>query len=781
MPDFGILSIMYSKNMRLREIKPVFSAGDTNSFQLSHTEIWKHEGRLNVQRLLKGLSPEGAELLNLIPGGVMQCRNDSSYTVIEVNEGFLGIFGFTKEELEDRFENQFIRMIHPLDRQNFLIEVDRQLNRGDKLSMSYRVICKDGTYKWTASSAKLFGNDQEKRFFCVLLDLTEVRDAQEKLRLSLEHLEIIMNQSSDIIFEWDLVADTISFSPNWLDKFGYPPKYSGQLQEEENFRNFYPDDVKSMAGLMEEAKKGVPNSVLDVRIRNIKNQYIWCRIRATTQYSMENKPIRVVGTISDIDEEKRLVEDLRRKAELDALTGLYNHSEIERRAELYLSEEPEAICAMFIIDVDNFKQVNDGQGHLFGDAVLAELAAGMKKITRKTDVIGRIGGDEFAIFLKDIPSADVAEEKAGKLLEIFRHLFQDEKRPAQVTCSIGLAIYPLDGKDYQTLYHCADLALYQVKSQGKNQYARFNAAAMEAFDRVGFSSLGAAIDSDQNISKRGGNLANYVFQILYDTDDINAAVETILEIVGRRFDVSRAYVFENSDDGKYTDNTYEWCNEGIKPQKEFLQHYPFENVQGYKELFKDNSIFYCRDIHALTPAQVTLFESQGICSTLQCALYDGREFRGFIGFDECTGLRMWNKEEIGMLSLVAQLLTTFLLKKREADRNEQIMVRLNTILDMQDSYIYAIRQDTYELLYLNQKTLRLDPHARTGMTCYKAFFDRSTPCETCPLSGATEVYNPQYDVWTRVQFSMMKWGSSNAYLINCADITEYKRMTEAKK
>ena len=719
--------------------------------------------------------------MNLIPGGVMQCGNDSGYTIIEVNDGFLDMFGFSREELAERFQNRFIALIHPSDRQNFLIEVDRQLNRGDRISLSYRVLCRDGSYRWTASSAQLFGDEREERFFCILLDLTEVRDAQEKLRLSLEHLQIIMNQSSDIIFEWDLLADAISFSPNWLDKFGYAPKYDGSLRKEEMLRHFYPDDVEPMAALMEAVKKGAPNSILDVRIRSAKDQYVWCRIRVATQYDAENRPLRAVGTISDIDEEKRMVEDLRRRAELDALTGLYNHAEMEHRAEQYLTSRPETVCALFIIDVDNFKLVNDRQGHLFGDAVLAELAAGMKKLTRKSDVIGRIGGDEFAIFLKDIPSSLIAEEKALKLLAMFVQLFQGEKHPVEVTCSIGLAIYPWDGADYQALYHCADLALYQAKSQGKNRYARYDARSMETVDRIGYSSLGAAIDSDQNASGRAGDLVNYVFQILYDTRDIDNAIEAILEIVGRRFDVSRAYVFENSPGGEYTDNTYEWCNEGIAPQKALLQHYPYEKVEGYQELFQDNAIFYCRDIHALTPAQTALFEGQGICSTLQCALYDGKEFRGFIGFDECTGLRMWNKEEIGMLSLIAQMLTTFLLKKREADRNEQMTVQLNAILDMQDAYIYAIRQDTYELLYLNQKTLRLDPSAKAGMTCYQAFFGRSTPCESCPLTGATEVYNPQYGVWTRVQFSTMKWGGSDAYLINCVDITEYKRLQAPPK
>ena len=527
---------------------------------------------------------------------------------------------------------------------------------------------------------------------------------------------------------------------------------------------------------MPDVKKGTPRTVIDARIRNASDRYIWCRLQATTQFDGAGRPLRAVGTISDIDEEKRTLEELRKRAELDALTGLYNHSETEQRAERHLAGHPDTICALFIIDVDNFKSVNDGQGHLFGDAVLTELAAGMKRLTRKSDVVGRIGGDEFAMFLEDIPSADVAEDKAQRLLEMFQHLFQGEKRPIEVTCSIGYALYPTDGEDYQSLYHCADLALYQAKSQGKNQFARFNSKNIETIDRIDYSSLGAAIDSNERTGGNEGNLVNYVFQILYDADDIDNAIQSILEIVGRRFDVSRSYVFENSDDGKCASNTYEWCNEGIEPQKDFLQQFPYEQVDGYEDLFRDNDIFYCRDIQALTPKQVELFEKQDVRSTLQCALMDGAMFRGFIGFDECTGLRMWTKEEIGMLSLIAQILTTFLLKKRESDRGEQMMIQLNTILDTQDAYIYAIAKDTYELLYMNQKTLRLDPSAQTGMTCHKAFFGKDAPCADCPLTGASEVYNPQYGIWTKVQASDMRWGDSSAHLITCFDITEYKRM-----
>ena len=185
------------------------------------------------------------------------------------------------------------------------------------------------------------------------------------------------------------------------------------------------------------------------------------------------------------------------------------------------------------------------------------------------------------MFLKDIPSISMAEEKARKLLDIFRNLLQEEKRPVEVTCSIGMALYPEDGEGFQSLYHSADLALYQAKRRGKSQSMRFDASSMGGMEQIGYSSLGAVIDSDRDSGKgTGDNLVNYVFQILYNSSDIDHAIQATLEIVGRRFDVSRTYIFENSQDGNFTDNTYEWCNEGILPQKQFLQHFPYESVKG---------------------------------------------------------------------------------------------------------------------------------------------------------------------------------------------------------
>lgn len=267
--------------------------------------------------------------------------------------------------------------------------------------------------------------------------------------------------------------------------------------------------------------------------------------------------------------------------------------------------------------------------------------------------------------------------------------------------------------------------------------------------------------------------------MLYDTKDIDHVVQMILEIIGKRFDVSRAYVFENADEDGYCDNTYEWCNEGITPQKENLQHLSYKEVEGYQDLFRDNAVFYCRDIHALAPAQTALFEKQGIHSTLQSAIMDNNRFHGFIGFDECTGMRMWTKEEISTLALISELLTVFLLKRRTSDRDCDLAVRLNTILDTQGAYVYTIERSSYELLYLNHMTRKLAPEAEKGAPCYSAFFNRTAPCENCPITGGSgEVYNPRHDIWFLAKAAPMKWDDLDAELLSCFDITQYKKMQE---
>lgn len=718
-------------------------------------------------------------LLDNIPGGVLRCEEDVYFTIIEVNKGFLHLFGYSEQELAEQFQNRFVNMIYPDDRARVLAEVAQQVVTEQRVSINHRVLCKDGSCKWVLGNAQhTFDENGKKHIFCTLSDITDFKELREDLRLTLERYQIILNQTTDVVFEWDLLDNTITYSSNWEKKFGYEQEGDDKKTPSFLLNVLHPDDMELLRKKGLSLKTGIPVAEAEVRMRHASGRYIWCHIRATVQFNDDNIPCRAIGVLTDVDKQRKMVEDLRRRAEHDALTGLFNRAETERRISAYLADKPHELCALFMIDADNFKQINDSQGHIFGDAVLTEIAAGMREITRASDIIGRVGGDEFAIFLKDIPSRGTAEEKAHRLVNMFRSLFKHDKANMKISCSIGVAMYPQNGEDFQSLYHSADLALYEAKRKTKNCYVILGEDGTSEQQQLppAASFVSAEIDSDKRGQAVSDDLFYHMFKVLYDTRDVLQAIQTILAVLGKRFDVSRAYILEFSGDGKYVSNTLEWCNDGISPQKDNLQNVPCEMLDEYTRSFESSSIFFCRNVSAMGDALRAVLEPQGIRSMLHCAIKDENRLCGVIGFDECTGKRMWSHEEINTLSLVSCLITTFLLKRRAIEHNEAVTRRLTAILDAQDAYVYAIAADTYKLLYLNHKTRSLDPHAWQGDTCYSTFFGLNAPCANCPIHGQNgEIYNPQYGVWTKVQVSSMQWDTQDAYLLSCYDITEYRR------
>lgn len=466
----------------------------------------------------------------------------------------------------------------------------------------------------------------------------------------------------------------------------------------------FSEDYKRSKKLAQDLKESGDNVVFEAKIyTRSREERIWtvtlCYISG--EDSWDGIPsFYSIGI--DITKERKQIEKLQHISEKDALTGIYNRAETERQIKKYFEKNLNVMGALFMIDTDNFKQINDTEGHMIGDIVLTEMASGMKKIMRDSDVVGRIGGDEFTIFMKNISSVKDAEKKAEELLYMFRHLFQKEKSFLKVTCSIGIAIYPKDGTTFKEIYARADKALYQAKNMGKNNYVIYNQDYSKELEEFDCSSLGTVIDSEKQYAEYPDNLTRYIFRMLYQTDDIDQAINMILEVVGKQFDVSRVYIFENTEDGRYTSNTYEWCNEGISSQMAYLQNSNYQDYEDYEKLFEDELVFYCRDIHTLSPKLEELFSSQGIHSTLQCAYKEDRVFSGFVGFDECTGLRLWSQEEISTLSLISQIISMFLQRKKNNKLNQQIQQYQN-ILDNIDQCICVINKENNFLLYVNKK------------------------------------------------------------------------------
>lgn len=164
-------------------------------------------------------------------------------------------------------------------------------------------------------------------------------------------------------------------------------------------------------------------------------------------------------------------EQLEVKADTDLLTGLNNKLATERKIKEYIEKNPNSQSMMFILDIDNFKKINDTMGHAFGDEVLRSLGKQIGVLFRATDIIGRAGGDEFIIFLKNITDTESIKREAKKVEDFFKDFKAGEYTKYSATASIGVAIFPKEGNSFENIYKAADQALYKAKKRGKNQLA----------------------------------------------------------------------------------------------------------------------------------------------------------------------------------------------------------------------------------------------------------------------------------------------------------------------
>ncbi|WP_300342197.1 sensor domain-containing diguanylate cyclase [Fusobacterium sp.] len=184
---------------------------------------------------------------------------------------------------------------------------------------------------------------------------------------------------------------------------------------------------------------------------------------------------KILFVVKDIDQKKKRELELKNRAEKDGLTGLYNSITLRNKIEeaLQIKNFNNLKRVFIILDLDNFKEINDKFGHSYGDKVLIEIAKILKNRFRSNDIIGRLGGDEFVIFLNGVEDYEAAEKYIQCLKIATEKVYEKENLTVKISGSIGFSISPDDGSTFEELYTRADLALYEIKKCGKNNYKKY--------------------------------------------------------------------------------------------------------------------------------------------------------------------------------------------------------------------------------------------------------------------------------------------------------------------
>lgn len=390
---------------------------------------------------------------------------DKNRKVVFWNAASEQVYGYSSEEaLGEKLENLIIPEIM---QDKVIEEVSHWLGGGDVVPASELILQKaDGSpVSIFSSHVMITGVNNEPEMYCVDLDLTALKRAEERVIMLSQAVE--QSPVSVVLTDIDGVVEYVNSAFEEVTGYsrheviGQPTRMlQSGLTPLSTYKELW-DTLMSGASWQGEFQN-----------RKKNQQLFWEHVHIAPVKNELGEIKHFLAVKQDVSQQKAQAEQILYQAHYDSLTGLPNRFLSLDRLEQMLKEarRSDKQAAVFFLDLDDFKKVNDTLGHQVGDELLVEAAARLKAAVRDDDVIGRLGGDEFIVLLNQMENSTRISQVAEKLLEQFRVPFNLKGRQLMSTVSIGIAVYPSDGKSPAELLRQADAAMYHSKDQGRNTY-----------------------------------------------------------------------------------------------------------------------------------------------------------------------------------------------------------------------------------------------------------------------------------------------------------------------
>lgn len=448
------------------------SAGDLMASYGVATDVSAH---VAVEHALRDSEERFLELLGSLEE-MIWCYSADLHTVLYVNDAVERIYGRPRE---DFLQNPRLwkLAIHPDDRETAHLADLRVLEEG-KAYCDCRIFNAEGEERWLRFSLYRVNREHERRVVGIGVDVTDRKRAELALAESEELFHTTMGAAQIGIF---VVQNGVLAYVNPLlpRLFGYTEQEMLGMSPLDLTASEMRSAVADQMRRRMNGEGGQPFESLALR----KNGSTFPVMVLAAPANYKGMPASV-GTVFDLSERKEAEKQILELAFFDPLTGLPNRRLLEDRfgQALAEAERSHGKLAVFFLDLDNFKRVNDSLGHSVGDELLCAVSERIRGMLRKFDTVARLGGDEFIMLLPYMGMEDAAEV-ARRLMALCSEPFMIGRHALGVTPSVGISLYPDDGRDFESLMKNADTAMYQAKEAGRANFQFFaksmNVATLE--------------------------------------------------------------------------------------------------------------------------------------------------------------------------------------------------------------------------------------------------------------------------------------------------------------
>ena len=317
----------------------------------------------------------------------------------------------------------------------------------------------------------------------LVISRQETADSNARLRDVEERWRFALDSTGAGVWDQDIPAKRILLSSRCKRMLGFADDEIG-TDMDDWLQRIHPDDRPALMAARQPLFDGGSDTFSNEHRKRCKDgNWKWVQTHGmVVARDANNAPMRVIGTYLDIDARRQAEDTIQRQANFDPLTQLPNRRLFLDRLghEIIKSRRADLFLALLLVDLDEFKEVNDTLGHDVGDILLQEAARRIRSCIRDADTVARLGGDEFTVILTDLSDRTHIEDVAQKILGRLAEPFPLGDEMAYVTASIGITLYPGDADDIDTLLKHADQAMYAAKKHGRNRFYYFTASLQEA-------------------------------------------------------------------------------------------------------------------------------------------------------------------------------------------------------------------------------------------------------------------------------------------------------------
>ena len=504
---------------------------------------------------------------------------------------------------------------------------------------------------------------KETRAFAEAFNHVYAAWTTQKRRLENEQFRfhVAVENTASIVYEYDPVTDLYR-GYGTLDEDN-PER--GNNRKRGNMERVIPDFLRRRVTVLIEEMfipdllallRGASGGELDLRMRMTpESPYVWARISATPIRSERGATVKVIGKFTKIETEKAKEFALEEAKSRDALTGLWNREAGVRRVRDVLArKKPEEVHCMMLLDMDDFSTLNRGEGRVFADAILQEAANIARAETGPEDILVRLGGDEFMLFIKNCTKAR-AGEIGPRIAARIRALANAENPDMRISASIGMCVTAVVD-EYGGLYRCAESTLKYVKAHGKGQAACY----LDTSNELGTMLVDAypgrhsinAIDHAEGPAQE--NLISFALELLGKSKNLNDAVFLLLSRVGRACGLDRVSVVEMDRDYLSCRCTYQWARHQADTLMEETTYLSAERVQEISDRYDEDRLYQGPRLSGIP----------SLPSCLHAGIWNRGQYAGCMSFEKREPGYEWTEEQRNLLSELTRVLTSFILKAK---------------------------------------------------------------------------------------------------------------------